>query len=327
MDDDAWWGIERVTEEIRASALSEYADVLVQELRPSARLVVREAIVDHAELGLRSHLGGIPLLPRGIEWPMWDKRDFLQGQILRLEEKFEQDARASGLRDIAARMRDDLPIGPTPLVFLAQIFLDELHPSAPVRGWPADGSLAFFCDPSAWGFDPLTRGHCRVLFVAADERLLPQEAPTGFAGRGSVPGRRATFQREWTLPSSARRLDVSIWTNTNYRRLCGRLVRCSGADEPVHRFGGYPQEIQGSMELECQLVSNGIYCGNPDGYKDPRADALANGADDWRLLLQVDTDDRLGWEWGDAGRVYFWARQNEIEAGNFERAWSITQCY
>jgi hypothetical protein len=42
------------------------------------------------------------------------------------------------------------------------------------------------------------------------------------------------------------------------------------------------------MQLECQLASNGIYCGDPDGYKNPRVAELKSGAADWILLLQID---------------------------------------
>lgn len=51
------------------------------------------------------------------------------------------------------------------------------------------------------------------------------------------------------------------------------------------------------MELECQLVSNGIYCGDPSGYAGPEAARLKPGARDWSLLLQLDTDDDRGMMW------------------------------
>ena len=64
---------------------------------------------------------------------------------------------------------------------------------------------------------------------------------------------------------------------------------------PKHQLLGFPSTVQGDgMELECQLVSNGIYCGNSSGLEDPRAAALAPGEKDWRLLLQIDTDEQLG---------------------------------
>jgi uncharacterized protein YwqG len=81
------------------------------------------------------------------------------------------------------------------------------------------------------------------------------------------------------------------------------------------------------MRLECQLVTNGIYCGDAFGYKGPRVALLEPGAVDWQLLLQIDSDEyRLGWVWGDAGRLYFWARNQEIEAAEFDGSWALHQC-
>ena len=39
---------------------------------------------------------------------------------------------------------------------------------------------------------------------------------------------------------------------------------------------------------------------------------------DWCLLLQVDSDDAAGIMWGDAGRVHFWIRQDDLKARNFD---------
>lgn len=34
----------------------------------------------------------------------------------------------------------------------------------------------------------------------------------------------------------------------------------------THRIGGDPDVIQGDMYLECQLVTNGLYCDDSTGY-------------------------------------------------------------
>jgi len=80
------------------------------------------------------------------------------------------------------------------------------------------------------------------------------------------------------------------------------------------------------MELESQLVSNGLYCGDETGYNDPRAAALAEGAADWVLLLQVDTDDDAGMMWGDCGLIYFWIRREDLARRDFSNVWMILQC-
>jgi uncharacterized protein YwqG len=112
-------------------------------------------------------------------------------------------------------------------------------------------------------------------------------------------------------------MDLSIWGNDE-RELCRQLMLTASEGEAIHRCGGHPQEIQGDMRLECQLVTNGLYCGDASGYQDPRRSILEKGAADWHLLLQIDSDEKhLGWMWGDVGRVYFWARHRDID-GDFD---------
>jgi uncharacterized protein YwqG len=81
------------------------------------------------------------------------------------------------------------------------------------------------------------------------------------------------------------------------------------------------------MELECQLVTNGIYCGDPSGYEGPRAAVLEAGSADWRLLMQLDSDDEAGMMWGDAGRLYFWIREADLRERRFDKVWLILQCH
>ena len=80
------------------------------------------------------------------------------------------------------------------------------------------------------------------------------------------------------------------------------------------------------MSLECQLVSNGVYCGGPEGYQDPRVPMLESGAKDWMLLLQVDTDDKAQMIWGDVGTLYYWIRRQDLENRDFDKVWMIFQC-
>jgi uncharacterized protein YwqG len=97
--------------------------------------------------------------------------------------------------------------------------------------------------------------------------------------------------------------------------------------ETEHQLLGLPRPIQGEMELECQLVTNGLYTGDASGYKDPRRKTLEPGAIDWTLLLQVDSDDNAGMMWGDLGRLYFWVRRQDLASRNFDKVWTILQCY
>jgi len=95
---------------------------------------------------------------------------------------------------------------------------------------------------------------------------------------------------------------------------------------PVYRIGGYAHEIQGNVSLEAQYVSHGFYCGDSSGYDKGRKAGLEPGADDWRLLLQVDSEERTGMDWGDGGRIYFMIHKDAIRQREFEKVWLILQC-
>jgi uncharacterized protein YwqG len=57
----------------------------------------------------------------------------------------------------------------------------------------------------------------------------------------------------------------------------------------------------------------------------PRIKALKDGADEWVLLLQIDTDDALNMMWEDGGLLYFWVRRRDALRGDFSNAWMILQ--
>jgi uncharacterized protein YwqG len=98
-------------------------------------------------------------------------------------------------------------------------------------------------------------------------------------------------------------------------------------DLACHRLLGYPQLISNPMEVECQVVSQGIFMGNGDGDKDPRYGELVKGANQWQLLLQIDSDDNACMQWGNGGRLYYWIRSDDLARGKFDNVWVIFQSY
>jgi uncharacterized protein YwqG len=91
--------------------------------------------------------------------------------------------------------------------------------------------------------------------------------------------------------------------------------------EPSHRMLGYSDNIQGDMQWEAQMVKQGIYHGEMIDLDDPRVRAAEAGVPDWCLLLQLDTEERYGMNWGIYGRVYFWIRRQDLQAQNFHDIW------
>lgn len=187
---------------------------------------------------------------------------------------------------------------------------------------PSEGRLLFFYDQEqeSWGFDPNDRGSWTVLFVGP-------ETPTQTSERAIYPSRRLTPSSEICLPPweslQFETLQLPAEETDAYIGLRDSL-RSDG--DLVTKVLGYPDPVQGAMEVECQFASNGIYCGNADAYKDPRAGELLSGARDWRLLLQVDSEEAAGMMWGDVGRLYYWIRESDLRSANFHAAWLVLQC-
>jgi uncharacterized protein YwqG len=215
--------------------------------------------------------------------------------------------------------------GGTPLTFLASIDLASLSETLPVPWLPSSGRLLFFYDleQQPWGFDPKDRGGWAVVFVGDD-----MTSPPSVSGPLTLPVHHVSFQKITSYPSWERPEVAALrLTDSESDRLIDLASSVYG-DSPGHQIGGFPNPIQSdAMELECQLASNGLYCGDPSGYQHPDVGRLQDGAADWRLLLQIDSDDDVKVMWGDAGILYFWIREADARAGRFENAWVVLQCH
>lgn len=214
-----------------------------------------------------------------------------------------------------------------PLAFLAQIDLSEIHAALP-SFLPATGRLYFFYDQeqSVWGFDPKDAEAWRVLYFNGDPaECFPRTAPRGLDPACIYREKFVAPKRIDLLPdheSLGKELEPEdVWDA--YLDLRSEPF----GDDAPHQMLGYPAPVQGpDMELECQLASNGLYCGDETGYKSPRAAELKAGAADWKLLLQLDSDDDTGWMWGDVGTIYFWVREQDARHGDFSKVWMVLQC-
>jgi uncharacterized protein YwqG len=121
-------------------------------------------------------------------------------------------------------------------------------------------------------------------------------------------------------------LNFTAEESDDYCQLLEEVAELNGDGPAYHHLLGHPETIQGDMQLECQLASHGLYCGDSSGYEDSLRAHLEEGAKDWRLLLQVDSDDDVGMMWGDVGRIYYWIREVDLRAGNFGNVWFVLQC-
>ena len=71
---------------------------------------------------------------------------------------------------------------------------------------------------------------------------------------------------------------------------------------------------------------NGYYCGAPFEDEDPERERIKENSGDWILLLQLDSDDKGNFMWGDCGMLYFWIRKDDLAQRNFDNVWMSLQC-
>ena len=235
----------------------------------------------------RSYLGGDPQLPNGTAWPCRNQR---------------------------------------PLEFLARVSLAEIQIVAPIEWLPLSGALLFFYDAEEqpWGFDSKDRGGWAVLAVPDLERPVN---PPAVSGEASGQQRAVTLKAISVLPSGeSQSVSELALSEAEFDRYF-ELREVPFERQPKHQVGGCPAPVQGDyMALECHLASHGINCGTPEGYASPGAKAIESGAENWRLLFQMDSDDELGLMWGDTGMLYFWVEEAAARRADFSNAWLVLQC-
>jgi uncharacterized protein YwqG len=215
-----------------------------------------------------------------------------------------------------------------PLSFIAQLDLAELAVAHRLSWLPSEGSIAFFYDIEhmPWGFDPKDRGSWHVAYFksANTEVVYPQ----AFTGESQLNHSFVTASKVAVYPDpSVAAVEALNLSDEEADAYADFSNSDDAVDLPKHQVGGFPSPVQSNtMELECQLATNGIYVGKLEGFESPRAKELEAGASDWRLLLQLDSDDDLDFMWGDAGMIYFWIRQQDATERRFDRSWLILQC-
>ena len=211
------------------------------------------------------------------------------------------------------------------LSFIAQINCSELKDLEQHLKLPDDGIIYFFYSAAqeAWGFDIKDKDKFKVYYSTRTDNLVRKDAPSDLEKHSIFKTCILKYKNSVSLPSWENDL---VRNRLNEKELDNYIEITS--NETMNKMFGYADNVQGEMELECQLVTNGLYCGDATGYNDPRRPALEKGIGDWNLLLQIDSEeDKTGMMWGDAGRLYFWIKEKDLKNLDFDKSWFALQCY
>jgi uncharacterized protein YwqG len=260
----------------------------IEKIQQAAVRLVSQAAGSQPLKAAASRLGGFPDLPQEIAWPL------LNG---------------------------------VPQSFIAQIRLEEIKPFISNADIPSSGMLYFFYDAhrETYGEKPADRGGWQVIYYAGDVgRLIQRAAPPDLPADASFQACTVSFFSEITFPGTPEIfLPDYNWTDDERARYDDFVYNFPSPQDraAIHnRLLGYPDTIQDDMHVQCALMANGV-----SSIDDPGADTLAKTALDWRLLLQVDSDEHAGMKWASAGKLYFWIERKKLAAQNFENTWLVLQ--
>lgn len=258
-----------------------FLSVLPAELREEFRASITQVTVaEHAEAtgdSFQSALGGSPVLPPGVPWPMW---------------------------------------GEIPLDYLARINLAELPASEVAR--PTVGILEFFYGSDAheeqpWGGDDEDMGSGAVIFVPDQQLAIAPPKPDAVTiAPACVP---LEFERVTTMAESdrlqSRFYDYARALPANQRaQACAVREAMQEFDPLGHRVLSPAARVQGDMDVELEIAARMF--GLPVGTS-------------WVMLLQLESDKAVNWQWCDDGAIYFWIPTADLAEGRFDRVWVILQ--
>ncbi|KRR18117.1 hypothetical protein CQ14_36210 [Bradyrhizobium lablabi] len=220
---------------------------------------------------------------------------------------------------------------PAPLQFIAQVDLANIWSTGPVdQDIPREGRLLLFYDT-----DHRPAGDRPADITGA--RLIHDLTPVDSLKRTTPPAQLSAHKQTTGFRPQRCLLHAGMWPpyfgspEWNACEIKARAEKTVDAwwyevtrDGHDHRFGGYPLQIQGDMQTECALVSNGL---DLSAWNSKAAERLKSDAANWLLLLQIASDDRAGMMWGDVGNLYVWIHRDALRARRFEEVRVILQCY
>lgn len=217
-----------------------------------------------------------------------------------------------------------------PLSFVAQVNLEEVAKHDVEHVLPPRGMLYFFYDfmDESIGCYPKDKNHFKVLYYEGNMSELEQkEYPKELEEDFCIPEIPMRFSTRYEVPMCEEYNEITgkkvDYDDYNY------VVESVGLDhdhdQEIFKLLGYADLCQGSMLTICEMVCNGISCGNFDYI--PLKPQYADKASEWILLFQVDVISNSEFELmiGDCGRLYYYIRKDDLMNKRFDKCWFMTQ--
>lgn len=259
---------------------------IIDHLQPSIRMKTVPRREDFIALG-ESKIGGLPDLPRDLNWPEW-----------------------KGIS----------------LPFIAQVHLPDIANYEVNMLLSRTGILYFFFDIDLYFSSP-TSSSWQVLYFDGDLAQLhrtsaPHPAPMP-QEEIVMPSCVVEFSPEITIPPFSSLYTKHIPLETDYFDLLKEVEHLYDKSHrpAIHRMFGHPNAIQNDMQVECQERWNQKY----DEVLSKQA--FEEEAKRWLLLLQISWDEHIERDWADSGKLYYWIRPEDLEARRFGQVQFIHQCY
>ncbi|MFC4014769.1 YwqG family protein [Nonomuraea purpurea] len=261
-------------------------------LKPRGQILVAARPGDE-QVGV---LGGEPLLPEGVDWPMWE--------------------------------------GHGPLSFVAALDCGKLSAAEP--SLPKTGILLFFYfDGQADNFEswvsasvPESRPGAQVLYLPTETPLFPRPTPSALKPYRRVPLRAVPAVELPQLTDYEIHNPLGLDYETvstdpayvGFQEAVWRLLRVH------HQVGGWPNAIQGEVEYDVADFPDDwdLDTDTPDN---PHYDDILDEVGRWRLLVQFASDDDADMMWGDGGALYWLITSEDLAAQRFDQARFTWQCH
>ncbi|MCM1054614.1 MAG: YwqG family protein [Bacteroides sp.] len=274
---------------------------LKNKLKKTLRNSIRLCIEGEAESRTgATRFGGRPDAPRGFEWAYREEKD-INGEAVR-----------------------------RPLSFIAQFDLSELGGYDTEKLLPERGLLSFFYDTDTLprGYDPKRRDCARTFYFENTEELVPADFPDDLEEKFRFPAvgikaRREDSYQDYPDFLLQREKLTECWDD--YDR-AARGLKINVPDNSS-KLLGWADVLRDNMTNVCELVSRG-YCltdGTDEVSPRDRQETEQSSADEWRLLLQLDTVKKDDLELTFGGRLYYYIRKEDLAERNFDNVMLIRQ--